>query len=438
MTEDDKLLVLLSDGLKEILKNLSEKYKCEIANDLLRADNYIAAYNELVRRCMYTTLDYDVTLNLIREEISKLINDEARMLSYRYNTFEISYLPKDKEPVYSDETHWSRENRVCAKPARIIQKLMVHKYSCKDYENFSNWFKSEVIESGDFVIVEGEDIPRYYLEDNYYKDSGTLGNSCMRYRKCQKYFDVYKDHAKMLVCLKDGLVLGRAIVWEINGNTYMDRIYTCMDYLEHQFITYAEAHNWRYRINNDLLCDEEEQHWLVPDDGYKTSHFFDLEIDLDKDYDYMPYLDSFRYLYLHKDGSGYLSTTYDEDDSTITFLSSTDGAINSEYEVYQCGHCGRRIRSTEYPDDWVYSEYLDMDLCEDCSTYCNGIDDYVSIDTPVVNVYVDIDDTQLYPEDFCKDNDDEFVLINNEWYDIKTHPAVIYNEFLEVYELKDE
>ena len=308
------------------------------------------------------------------------------------------------------------------------------KYSCKDYENFSNWFKSEIIESGDFVVVQGDDIPKYYLESNYYKVLGTLGNSCMRYYKCQKYFDVYKDHAKMLVCLRDGLVMGRAIVWEIDGHTYMDRIYTCMDYLEHQFITYAETHNWRYRVNNDLLSDEEQQEWLIPEDGYKIPQLLDLTINLDKDYGFMPYLDSLRYLYFNEDGS-YISSVYDEDRDPV-FLSSTDGVINDDYQTYVCAHCGRRVRSTDYPDDWCYSEYLDVDLCDDCAVYCDGLDDYVSTDTHIVEVYVSTDNVLNYPEDFCKENDG-FVLINGTWYAAE-HPNIYYNEKTYEYELRDE
>lgn len=77
-------------------------------------------------------------MNCIKNKIDLIINDEVRMLSFRYNVFEISFLPKGKEPVYSRDQVWSRENRQTGKPARIVQRLLVTKYTNRDFENFSN------------------------------------------------------------------------------------------------------------------------------------------------------------------------------------------------------------------------------------------------------------------------------------------------------------
>lgn len=430
-------LVLLSDGLRQILQDLCDKYKCNIAKDLITADSHIIVFNELNRRKEYFS-DPSVaneSLNLLDKTIDNLINDEARMLSYRFNTFEISYLPKDKDPVYTDNDRWSRENRVCAKPARIIQKLLVNKYSCKDFENFNNWFKSEVLEFGNFKIVEKDDIAKYYLEDNYFKVAGSLGNSCMRYSKCQKYFDIYKDHAKMLVCLKDDLVLGRAIIWEIGEKTYMDRVYTCMDYLEHQFIAFAEANNWYYRDTQDLLSDGEEQEWLGPEDGYKSAQFYHLDIKLNKEYKYMPYVDTFRYYYCCDENDIYISTCASAETDEPICLSTTDGTVESDYETYICGNCGARRRSSDYPDNWVWSEYLDCDLCEDCAVYCSAIDDYISADTETVNVCVDVDEWDEYPLGYIRD-DEDFVEIDDTWYRIPDNDVIVFNEKTNNYELK--
>jgi hypothetical protein len=62
----------------------------------------------------------------------------------------------------------------------------------------------------------------------------------MKHDDCQKYFEVYEENAQMLVLVKDGKLLGRAVVWTIGPDIYMDRVYTYIDYLTQTFINYAE------------------------------------------------------------------------------------------------------------------------------------------------------------------------------------------------------
>lgn len=431
---NEKMLPLLSDGLKKIIENINNKHFCEIAKDLLEADNLIIAYNNL-SRVVECSPYYNPLIELATFRINALINEEARMLSFRHNAFEISYLPKGKEAKYSSDGVWSRENRQTAKPARIIQKLLVTEYKCKEYEDFSNWIKAEMLNAGEFKIVTGFNITKYYNEEYYYNCNGTLGNSCMRHSECRDYFDVYEDHAKMLVCFKDGLVLGRAIIWEIDGKTYMDRIYTCMDYLESQFIDYARINKWHYRETNCLLSDGEYQKWYGPDDNYNTPQEYDLTIKLSKVYDYMPYVDSFRY--------------YNEDTNSIHTnpkrghirLSDTDGSYldDDDYEIYECARCGyeERVYEGDGPNDLVYSEYEDNYYCPDCSVYCGGIDDYVSINTDTVNVYVSRHCTERWPLSEVEGNG-AFIVIDDKWYNLASCDFIEYNDKLEEYRIKDE
>ena len=156
--------------------------------------HYIIGYNDLYRG-RWNNSEESSVMKVLREKIETLINDEARMLSFRYNAFEISYLPKGKQAIYTSANTWGRENSQTAKPARIIQKILNREFKCKEFEDFSNWIKNEILEAGEFVLVSGSDITKYYNEENYVEVKGTLGNSCMRYDTCQKYFKVYEDHA---------------------------------------------------------------------------------------------------------------------------------------------------------------------------------------------------------------------------------------------------
>lgn len=316
--------------------------------------------------------------------------------------FEIAFTPKGKDLVYSNEAAgtWSRENRQTGKPGRIIRKLLVNDYKERDIELFNNQLKAEIMSLGDFQIVSGEDICKWYHSDNYYKISGTLGNSCMKYDECQCYFDVYKDLAKMLICVKGNKLLGRAILWEIDGQTYMDRVYVCMDYLEEQFYQYAMEHKWTIRESNSLLYDENSQLWLEASDNYTSPKDLDLKLICKRMYDKFPYMDSFRYF------DPDTLTLYCSFPNFVTiWLSNTNGYY---YEITSitCTCCGETIRCREDDDcPFYWSEYLGGYLCEDCAVYNDWIDDYISHRTSVISVVTNSNgDTSDIPKSIIKSN----------------------------------
>ena len=426
-----EILPLLSGSLKEIFENILEKHpECKIAEEVLKANSLIKALTELDRisyRLDPTT--YNVLKESALKNLSSIITSKARMITFRINSFELSYLPEGKEPIYSSGEVWSRENRQIMKPARLIQKLLVHEFKCKEFEDFSNYLQGEILKSGDFKIVSGDDIVKYYCEDNYYEISGTLGNSCMRYSECRGYFDIYKDHAKLLVYLRDDKVMGRALLWEIDGNTYMDRYYTCRDYLNSVFEEYAISNKWRMRADNSLLYDGDDQYWKLPDDNYKTAVYLELYIKLKNTYDYYPYMDSFRY--------------FDESSNTISscadfagiHLSNTDGS-HSEMETYTCAVCGRqeRCREDESPNDMVWSEWGEEYLCEDCAKYLEYLDSYVrcTLDTTVIYT---ANSSYEVPTDMLDNGD--FACIDGKYYEIESCTNIIYDEENGEYKFKD-
>lgn len=288
-----------------------------------------------------------------------------------------------------------------------------------------------MIAAGEFVLVEGSDITKYYNEENYVECKGTLGNSCMRYSECENYFKVYEDHAKMLICRKEDKILGRAIVWELPEGTFMDRIYTCYDYLENQFIDYAEKCGWYHRVNNSLLSDGEIQEWYGPKSNYRAVEIPLLTIKLKEKYTYMPYVDSFRY--------------YDESDNTIStnpdagycHLSNTDGSyIDNDMVDYFCDCCGYRERGydDEAPAGFVWSDWDDCWYCDDCAVYCDGIEDYVSKNTPTIYAYNINGEYRRYPEHRVI-YDGDFVKINNDWYHENCN-LIIFDEEISSYVLK--
>ena len=128
----------------------------------------------------------------------------------------------------------------------------------------------------------------------------------------------------------------------------------------------------------------------------------------------MPYVDSFRY--------------YDECSNTINTnpckgncrLSNTDGSyIEEDLCTYTCECCGDTARASddELPAGWVYSEWEDGYLCEDCSIYCDGLDDYISVETETVFVIDSDGDQKIYPKSYVEDNSN-FCMIKDQWYSI--------------------
>lgn len=104
----EEMLILLSEGLRNILTSVVEKHNCKISSDLIEADNLITSYNNLYNSAPFTGPDFcrDYSkigsgLDCIKDQIDRIINDEVRMLSFRFNAFEISFLPKGKTPIYS-------------------------------------------------------------------------------------------------------------------------------------------------------------------------------------------------------------------------------------------------------------------------------------------------------------------------------------------------
>ncbi len=412
--EYTKLLPLLSDSLKEIFESVYQKHpECKIASEILTANTCINTYNSCVIDLTYNPIsDKKYLVQPLLDIINSLITDEARMLTYRINSLTISFLPKGKEAKYSDCGIWSREGRQESKPSKLIQRVLKHEYKCKEFEDFANWIKNEFFQSGEFKLVSGSDITKYYNVDNYYKDSGTLGNSCMRHEECESYFKIYEDHAKMLGCFKDGLLMGRAIVWEPPEGTFMDRFYTCEDFLDSQFIEYAKDHKWYYRVNNSLLETNDRQYWFCPNDNYTTANYINLTIRLDKDYDYFPYLDSFRYVSKNRD---YISTNPDDGFYTAD---STEGYLNGiDRELYTCYCCGETAWGYEGdgPENWCYSQYYEDWLCPDCAIYCNWLDDWFSKDEEFVSVNINPTRTEEIPLSYIK-NDNDYTFIEGKWY----------------------
>lgn len=374
---------LLSDSLKEILINMSNKEDIPIVNDILKANAIVETIKDLEgqkeRKDCVSFLDK--IIDELKIKLKNYITNEVSCLSFRGEDAFISFLPKDKPLFYNSSGQWSRDNRQTGKPARIFQKLLAKKYSCAEFEDFQNKFRAYVL-NVDFKIVSGSEITDCYNENNYFSCKGTLGKSCMRYENCDYYFGVYEDNAKMLVAFKENKVAGRALIWEIDGKTYMDRVYTYVDYMYDQFIDYAEKNKWYHRENNDLLYYEEDQFWVGPENNY-TETFLngDLCIKLTRHYDAFPYMDSFRYYDCDT------NTLYTTNRAGTVSLMNTDGTIPVLRYCVNCGASFEANNDEVFPDELYYSRYDGNYYCENCCWRSEYTDEYYPNNINMIYVY---------------------------------------------------
>ena len=134
-------------------------------------------------------------------------------------------------------------------------------YSASDIEKFVNAFTSAMEFNKNalnfFEVVKGDDIIKWYYNENYAARTGQLGQSCMQYDKCKEYFSIYEENPEVcqLLILKDTTgqkIMGRALLWNTdNGDKYMDRVYTNKDSLLNLFDKWAEQNGYLKNFKNN-------------------------------------------------------------------------------------------------------------------------------------------------------------------------------------------
>jgi hypothetical protein len=254
----------------------------------------------------------------------------------------------------------------------ILKKANVD-FKDSEIEDFVYKYRAEVAKLGDvfsrFKLLEGEDIRKYYHHDKYENDKGTLGSSCMRYNRCQEYFDIYvknPEECNLVVLMsdeKDDAICGRAILWtDHEGRRLMDRIYTNRTQDEQLFKDFAKKNGFYHKRNQNM---NEDEPFISPETGEEET--IGTKIVLSQiSYRYFPYMDSFKYFFEgHGDRPSYLTNSsrfnYDFE------LTDTDGGNSNSGcdccggdEAVECYECdGRGSFRCQNCDDGV----IECDTC---------------------------------------------------------------------------
>jgi hypothetical protein len=331
-----EMRLYFSDDFRNILRRIQEK--SSIAQALLNSEDS----NQILD--IYTLIDItekNDTISLI--QVNRITRGNPELGET------LPYNIRDKKRGSEFWTKARTEIGIGRWVRRVFTE--VHKSTVLDskIEEFVNLYKA-AIDGEDltkFELVSGEDIRKWYHENNYKERRGQLGNSCMRYNNCQDFLDIYVKNpevCKLLILKSDddkNKITGRALVWKLtDGEYYMDRIYTINDSDKLLFQDYA-------RINKI-------------ENSYDGNSSLSLEVKLgDHTYEKYPYMDTLvvynpttKILSGDEDlwpGQGYIS------------IQDTQGGFRAENAVY-----------SNWDDEYINREN---------AVYCSNVDDYLSRDS---------------------------------------------------------
>jgi hypothetical protein len=216
----------------------------------------------------------------------------------------------EENPNYPYEISGRGEIKI-GKVVNYICSLRNITVNDSDREAFVNaWKSSKNISTIKFKLVSGDDIVKYYNKKIYYKQTGTLGNSCMS-EESSKIFKIYTenpDKVKLLVYLDDDdKVHGRALVWKVKKSPceskyFMDRVYTNRDSDVNRFKEFANNEGWFYkkRMNSHIA---DNVLFVYKDQDVAG----EVKLKLDADFRNYPYIDTMCFLSKDKNSLSNLS-----------------------------------------------------------------------------------------------------------------------------------
>lgn len=323
--------------------------------------------------------------NKIADRLYSMIDDKDDIkTTYNYinqsdKNDEISFIPDNQYQRFKEKGEdLESKTKNKAKIGRMVRQILKdngYSFTESDIETFVNQFKATWnVKHGvgrKIEIVKGDDIIHWYNESNYFKNEGTLGNSCMRYAHKSEFMRIYADNPdkiSMIILKQDDKLMARALVWQLDdGRIYLDRIYVIQD-SEFEFV-----YNWALKnIGNDNP-NNMPSHYKGGGRIMKCS----LKKAVEEQY---PYADSMYYLYQEVDengqltGSGFTSNEYNENDMDsydgylVRVIQNTDGGSNIQNYKYS-DYLKRWISSTEA----TWASDVDSWVNEDLTVLCNHL-----------------------------------------------------------------
>ena len=366
--------IIISDDLRNVLLEIQDS---QVAQLLVKGSHF---EDELAD-------DYVNYISISKKDLTK-----------------ISYLTKERYEGLSTDECWATTKRIMAKPGGFISKVFKN-ISEKEVEKFSTLFRSEITKPKlDFQVFEGDEIKKFYHYSSYCeRNGGSLHASCMKYDNCQNFLEIYSknpEHCKIVVLFDNDdatRIIGRAILWHVDGHKVMDRIYTINDEsYQFYFKQWASKHGYYFKS---------EQNW------FNTRQFemlgskkinLDLVLDLpNTKFDRVPYMDTFKFM-------DYEGKLYNFQPKGKEFYTLTDtGGRKNGYDHLVTDYITGVLR---YRGDAIRLRYLEVEggvrahTHPDSCYYSDIMDTYIlrehAIKHPVLNDYI-------FNDDFKEHNNEE-------------------------------
>lgn len=390
LDKNDKISFIPDRKAQEILQDNTEYVK------FIGRDGWLK--NKEVNKSIFNKLGYTYEVegsspynsNVGMGQVISKVTSEKTGKTYAYVIFKDEQGEEIGKGVYNinklrpvdnkQKLVWSK-NRQDIKIGKGIKAILDtggYKFTARELEEFVNQFKATVDKLNDkfslFEMVQGEDIGYWYNRQQYYENSGTLGNSCMA-GSPKKYFSIYMENPDVckLLILKskedNTKIVGRALLWTLTGGEkYLDRIYTIHDSDIQLFRDYAKENGWYVKYFNNSSASSDVFDILGNQKSIK------IKVNIKSgEYEAYPYLDTLKYFNPY---SGTLSINRDSDDY---ILESTGGDYircescdgSGRQDCYECDAEGSREC-----DECDGSGYQGCSSCdghgEETCSHCDG------------------------------------------------------------------
>jgi len=223
--------------------------------------------------------------------------------------------------------------------------------SDSELEAFVNAYKaSESSSNWEFRLVKGEEIAKYYNNEKYLSDKGSLGSSCMA-EKGKKTFKLYtqnetKVQLLILVDKETDQISGRALVWKLkkspcDAKFFMDRVYSNNDSDVVKFKKFANEKGFIYKKTMNSHTIENVNFVYGGKDIYG-----EITVKLDGDVEKAPFVDTLCFLNKQQTAISNLPS------KDCSWLHYTDGSYG------ECGSCGGKC----FEKEGFYTKVI----CENC------------------------------------------------------------------------
>lgn len=343
--------IFISPELVTILKEIVDsnpKGKTLVAKTLLDvSEGGIEEEHLLKDYCNYFTVSTESKKFISYVKREKL---SEKIVKYNDEIKKKSDVTEEMLQEFNEKFFTRKVARVRAKPSKLISRIFNKSYIKEnikpvDVEYFSNQYQSIIRDKVDIRLVSGEDIKKYYLNDNYETDcpGGSLRGSCMGPRERNKLIDFYvNNNASMLVAFSpNNKVIARAIVWDkvrfyqggklVDESSFMDRIYYTYDWLVDKFKKWAKEEDIyvKYKQSHDNKTE-----FITPKSKVRE---FRVEIDVDLQSQYFPYMDTV----LYPDYKKGLITNFRVEDSYDKLRAHSSGIPGNVFDFIE----GKMVRS---------------------------------------------------------------------------------------------